>query len=503
MKHKTTVYLSTLCIAAILTSILTACGDAPASPAVTTNAEKTSDAIKTTESIDPVETKFTAVANIPEDANYDGYTFHFLISGNGGGNDVRAEELTGDALNDALFERNRKVEARFGITIEDEEMYTGTNSGKSDAYKMLTQSIMANDNAFDAAIMGCYDLATLSYSGYLYDLAQMPYLDLTQPWWDQKVLSDLNFGGHIYFTTGDAMFTDNNLTCAMIFNKQLCNENDLDNPYELVKSGKWTMEKWGEMCKDISADLNGDGVMDDKDRYGALIWDDILMAIVNAAGGKCATLNADGQLELTLNENNVLRVFDTYTKYFYDKQAACAFQRYGYSVYDMFSNNQALFYAERLECVGGFRDMEGDFGILPIPKLTEEQEEYYSVLASWTGRLLCAPAVQDNAERTGQILEYFAAESMNIVTPAYYEKLLMGKYARDEDSAEMIDIILASHNFDPGWYFQIGGYNEGIMNLWREYSTDFASMFQKNLKRANKTIDKINTAFLELEEKEY
>ena len=44
----------------------------------------------------------------------------------------------------------------------------------------------------------------------------------------------------------------------------------------------------------------------------------------------------------------------------------------------MFPNNQALFWNENIAWAKALRDMETDFGIIPAPKLDEEQDRYYN-----------------------------------------------------------------------------------------------------------------------------
>ena len=64
----------------------------------------------------------------------------------------------------------------------------------------------------------------------------------------------------------------------------------------------------------------------------------------------------------------------------------------------------------------------------------------------------------------------------------------------------MLDIIFANRVYDMGWYFQIGGYNEAVMNELRNYRNEFASMYKKAEKVANKTLQKTNDAFLKARE---
>ena len=45
-------------------------------------------------------------------------------------------------------------------------------------------------------------------------------------------------------------------------------------------------------------------------------------------------------------------------------------------------------------------------------------------------------------------MEAMGYESMRIVTPAYYEIMLRGKVARDDESHDMLDIIRDSFQFD-------------------------------------------------------
>jgi hypothetical protein len=193
-------------------------------------------------------------------------------------------------------------------------------------------------------------------------------------------------------------------------------------------------------------------------------------------------------------------MFDKYTSLVFDTTIALAYQRQnwdGIASNNMFANNQSLFYVQLLSLVTELRGMVDDFGILPYPKYDAVQSSYYSTVGSWHSMFLCAPLSQEDTERTGIILESLAGESHYTVKPAYYDIALKGKYARDEESEEMLDLILSTRTYDIGWYYAIGGYNEEIMNLFRQYKTDFTSMYQKYETKAGKDIDKLNASFAE------
>jgi len=96
------------------------------------------------------------------------------------------------------------------------------------------------------------------------------------------------------------------------------------------------------------------------------------------------------------------------------------------------------------------------------------------------------------------ILEALAAESLYTLRPAYYDKSLKGKHARDEESVEMLDIIILSKMYDFGWYYQFGNYDGHILDLFRNYNDDFTSMYEKYSSKAGQDVQKINDKFNEL-----
>ena len=273
------------------------------------------------------------------------------------------------------------------------------------------------------------------------------------------------------------------------------------NPYDMVRDGTWTIDNYSNILYGVSSDLDGNGVYDKEDRYGVLIWDDSIMGVVNAAGVKCCDV-VDGQITLTLYNDKSVSVLEKYFKFALDKQVSFAYQRTNWDdklIINMFQNNQALFIQQLLQLIPKLREMDADFGVLPYYKYDEAQDTYYNTVGSWHSVFLCLPKVQKDATRTGVIVEALAAESLYTVTPAYYDVTLKDKVARDKDSAEMLDLIFETRTYDLGWYYAIGTYNESIMNLFRNYQSDFTSMYKKMEKVANKYITKLNEAFAEVE----
>ena len=483
----------------LLASALSACGEAASAPNADTAAPGNDTAVTEEAETEPPR----LYPDVPE-KDYSGKTFTILSAGNWDNDwteidDFYAEAENGEPINDAVFSRNTTVEELLNVKIEEINNMGTSKGGTGKGAQFIKKSVMAADCAYDASLMGAYDCSTLAYTGYLMDLnSEVPYLNLKNVWWDQKANADLTMNGKMYYSTGDISTLDNDCTFCILFNKNMLNTYDMESPYELVNSGKWTLDKFISMASDISQDLNGDSKFDENDLYGFCIWQDSMMGMINAAGGKFCSINEKGELELSLNNERNTDMITRYMELAFDRQKSYSIYHSPDVIETMFANNQVLFYSRYLCIIKKYRSMETDFGLLPYPKFDEAQEKYYSTIAPYGCSFICVPSVVADAEMTGVVLEALACESLYTVTPAYYDITLEGKMMRDDESSAMLDIILGNRVFDLGLFYQVGSYNEEIMNLFRNNKKDFTSMCEKFEKKALKTLDEINTAFAEV-----
>ena len=103
------------------------------------------------------------------------------------------------------------------------------------------------------------------------------------------------------------------------------------------------------------------------------------------------------------------------------------------------------------------------------------------------------PITSAHTDRTGAVLEAMAIESYRVLRPTYYETALKEKYTRNEESAEMIDIIRSSITTDFGLIYGeaigggIGTTGSGLFRIFRTADTDgtdtITSMYEKNSKK--------------------
>ena len=441
-------------------------------------------------------------ANLPE-VNYDGDTFTFLVheaDGNGywGSYEIFAEEETGEAINDAVYRRNRTIEDRLGIEIKE----VRTN----DVNSLATRTIRADDPEYDCIMPRITGAASMATSGYLVSYDQLPYIDLTNPWWDQNANSMLSIGNRLFFTVGDLSIVDKDSTWVIMFNKTVALNNGLENFYNLVREDKWTMEKFYSIIRDAARDLNGDGVMDENDLAGFLSDTGVILAMFYNTGETVIKKDADDFPYLTLNTERAITAEEKTFEIFGDKTAAVLAEDLPHianpwsdGLNKMFQEDRGLFYAIGLTVMHKMRSMNSDFGVLPFPKLNENQSQYSHSINPWCSNSIAVPVTVRDREKTSIVLEAMSAEAKYTVIPAYYDVTITNKTIRDEESAEMLNLILSTRSFDLGFIFNWGdiGYmpNSNFPNTGR-----FVSTYERLESRAVSDMEKTIDAFKELYE---
>ena len=93
--------------------------------------------------------------------------------------------------------------------------------------------------------------------------------------------------------------------------------------------------------------------------------------------------------------------------------------------------------------------MDDDYGILPYPKLDSGQKEYYSGTVD-NYSVICILAVHnlDHLEFIGTMVEALSAETHNSVEQPYYDLIVTHNSTRDEESIEMIEIVMNGRLYD-------------------------------------------------------
>ena len=391
-----------------------------------------------------------------------------------------SDDQKGEVLNDAIFNRNLRVEEDFNVVITWEE---------SDDVKTSTKNaVTAGEDAYDITQLYINDSMVMGQDGHLWDLA--PLIDLEAPWWDEALRRDLDMGGKLFCLTGYVTLGDEELNYGVYYNKALVKEygldkmHGMDDLYTMVTDGRWTIDVMYTFAQGFTTDINGDGVMDKNDLYG--IGSDYGLAAVlfYGTGGQLAKVSADGSPEIVLNNERNEAVIETLSTVFCDKNAAIMVTDIGsdgWKVLDtMLMEDRLLFRPGSIYDISGYREMISDFGILPNPKYDSAQEDYCHIIASHVCPSISIPVTitGDALDRTTVLLEALSCYS-DAVVEAYYDVNLTTKLARDEESAAMFDIIFATKYYDLGKVFAWGSI-EGIIGTTVKAGGGFASTYAKS-----------------------
>jgi hypothetical protein len=161
---------------------------------------------------------------------------------------------------------------------------------------------------------------------------------------------------------------------------------------------------------------------------------------------------------------------------------------------EAFVADRALFVGGNLKWAERLRAMENDFGIVPLPKYDENQENYAVHFQANVGASMAVPSGNTEVVKISKVLEDIAYDSYLHVMPAYTEIVLEGQSVRDEESIVSLNIIRNSYYSDLG--FMLGNYNIAILTQMRQVVTnnlDCASMLQKVMRVYNSALKKVQS----------
>ena len=440
---------------------------------------------------------------VPTDT-YDGEEFRILTAGQVAYQDFGFQADEEAHLAQEQYKRQKLVEDTCGVVIINEKAENKDSKKAGPGFQKFQKAAQSESLDYHLGVIGGYDVSNLAQQNYLYDLNSLKHIDTSKSWWDQNANNDLTIKGMLFYTNGSLTAGYSESTFVIYVNKEIATAvlGDVDL-YQIVRDGKWTVDKLAEYAKTVTEDLDGNDIMNGEDKYGIYVWDDSLLGMLEAAGTKVATVGADGKIALTLYNDNSVAVFNKYMDIACDNKYALQYQRKELipsdGVIEAFKAGNALFWQTSNVNTKYFREMEADFGILPYPKLSEDQSRYYSTIAPYNSQFICVPIYTDGQEDyISHITEVLAYQGKQITWPACYDDTLKGAFARDEGTYDMLDIIYGNYGYDLGLYYQLGTYNSVIMNLLRNRDMGFKSAYDKYLPTAEATLRGLNANFEEV-----
>ncbi|MBQ7338314.1 MAG: hypothetical protein IJW40_07665 [Clostridia bacterium] len=363
---------------------------------------------------------------------------------------------TGDIVNDAIFSRNARVEELYNVEIVSAPV-NGTWDQQSVFTSTLKNAVSSGSEDFDLVAGYLAYISNLAMDDCFYNLHEVNTLNLESEWWSESFVDNLTLFDCLYFADGDISLTMWESLYAMYFNKQIAEDRGIDNLYEMVIDGEWTMEALYELTEELYED-DGNDTVDMGDSFGMIINCHSIRAMVTTCGIPITQRNDEGTYDLVFFEDNTVNLFDELYSYVHSNDSVYMMVLSDDSDYTdilkMFTNNQSLFISGTLDQSATLRNMDTAFGIVPFPKYDKYQDNYLS--HSYDGHsIFSIPASLVDPSMSGAIMDALGAESKQSVVPQYYEVVLKGRTTRDEESREMLDIIRDNLHFDFGFVYSV------------------------------------------------
>jgi len=399
------------------------------------------------------------------DKGYNGYTIRSMTMNDSPNISLDIDPDTQNKLYAARYTAIEQVKEQFDFEVEESHRDTWEQTSEA---LMLMASSQSDETDFIMLIHR--EVWKYGIRGYLADWESLPYCDETQPWYiteyndAQRVM-----GVSIYNYT----WAESNLyqtANGVIFNRDIIEDLQLEDPYELVEANAWTVEKQISLMRAATKDLNNDGVINDNDLVGtAGERDNVYPTMWMGAGFKIVDTDPETDkpmLVANTNERfyNMLDLFSDLAServiYSTTTHGTVNFgndQREG--AMQMFKNGKSLFWFHVINSLTKLGDVEFEYGMVPCAKYNEEQEKYVSRSCDvWSP--LIVPSTCMHLEEASVFLEAFAVESANYVYDAYYHEVLQDRYS-DEKTKQMLDIIRQSVTIDFG------------DTIWQEYARNY------------------------------
>lgn len=395
-----------------------------------------------------------------------------------------------EVLEDAVYQRNLAFEeyCKLKLNIVQEETNKVTESVKTD--------VKTGAGEYDLVHQHMALTANLASESNLISYTVLDGIDLSAPWWDEGTASFV-ISDQIYFMNSAINYSDENTTYVMLFNKQMAEDEGID-PYAMVYDNEWTLDHFQTLIKDVSYDLTGEGKYDENDVYGFVATWETGNTFFFGSGLRYIVCEEGEDPYLALDSSGMKKASDLLDKLLtiYYVNNATYSSPAGKENLGMgcFMAGRSLFYGEVVQYIVHLgKEMTTDFGVLPIPKYNQQQEDYIT----WTNGICSTTSITKaakNLDKLGPTLEILAILSYQRVTPAFYDTVLQRKSVRDEESQGMLDIIFKTRCYDLCMYYDLG-----LEPLFKASVNDnkanFSSTYGRQASKAEKKLGQLVKKF--------
>ena len=363
----------------------------------------------------------------------------------------------GEKIDKAVLERTAYIKKTYGVDVIWEW------ASRYNTHDVLKNAIAAgNDPDYDLAMPRNFRAQQIVANGSVYDMANRPYIDFNNSYYNQDSVKTYTAKGHTFFIMGDFANLDKETAFVLYFNKSLLGgEEEANKLYQLVKDGKWTWDKLVTYASAAWKD-DGDGYKDYEDTFG--LSTTAFTRFYEYFGVKQAGVDeSTGEWEITLNDPKIKDVVDTIIEansslWVREAWGGC----WGDSAISALAENRILFYNETVERIRYVSKsiIVDNLGIVPFPMLNEEQGRYRAPCATQYPTLMCVPKTTSDRNMSDYFVDVLAWTGKEYVMEAYYNDF--SEILTSDSDVEMLkEYIIPNITYDAGnavgWGSLMGG----------------------------------------------
>ncbi len=419
---------------------------------------------------------------------------------------------TATAVITAAAECTRLVEERLNLQIEEEVVYTFSRYG-GEMYQRIHRDAMSDTGDYIFAMPCTIEAAMLAMDGLLYDLKDVPHIDLEREWWCEAFNDSVEIMDSNFFAISDIGTVSKEATLFIAFNKKMANSYNLTEKYgytslyEMVDEKAWTLDVLLEMAKSVYQDNNSNNMCDPGDVNGLAGQSGAIYNFLTAADEKIVEVDGDGYPVLAVYNERAINLIGDAQEYFSSAGNGfiCANDYFSQSqvpvsdvIVPEFKADRCLFFMDAIMNLNLIREMESDFGVLPVPMYDDTQDGYRSQIGCWSANCITIPTFVrgEDLEKSAYVIEALSAVSNDKLNPVYYEQTLQYQISRDDDSMRMLDIIFGSRTCELAEVYNLDVFNT-IVNLIDSPPGTFASAFDAIDEKTELALEEIIAAYEE------
>ena len=348
-------------------------------------------------------------------------------------------------LNKAIYERNERVENKLHVKVKTQYATTETIKAK------VTEAALSGIPYGNVISAPAYVVSEMANKGELLNIYSLPGIDNDAVYIKDALTMSGVINNTLYMMINEVSISSKD-GWAVFYNPKLADTNELKT---YISSGEWTWDKMLEVSKIIAKDtLNKRSPDRSRDVFGytTLVEEkELVNAIWCTSGVKYFGDTVGKMLELptdTATGKAVAKTAKSITesKIFLDGG--------GEACEKAFLDGRIGFFIYRIEYIAVLEEKGIDYGVLPLPKLNKETENYYSVIDNAT-LAIAVPKIQEDSMFTGVVLNALCAASYGKLNTALNMSYLY-HYIDDNEDAVKIKNILGNACFDNAVMYSVG-----------------------------------------------